>query len=191
MTKEVGTIGPHPLDVEALDFQTAVSEGRVFTACNQSSDTSSAGLSATTPVLTLANPLGSGVKGRLHFAGCVNLIAFAAAAAVWLAAGTNSAAAVVTGTAATVRRTRLGGLTNPGNEIAAFVNATLPAAPVAISVLGAYLTGAITTQSTAAPMGRWYNGAVEIMPGTNISIQFSTVSGNAIFCEYIWEEVAI
>ncbi len=189
MTRETGTIGPHPLDVETADFQKAVREGRVFTACNQSSDTSQAGLSATTPVLTLANPLGSGVKGRLHFAGCVNLIAFAAAAAVWLAAGTNSAAAVVTGTAATVRRTRLGGLTNQGNEIAAFVNATLPAAPVAISVLGAYLTGAITTQSTTAPMGRWYNGAIEIMPGTNLTIQFSTISGNAIFCEYIWEEV--
>lgn len=191
MTQETGNIGPHQLAVETADLQQAVGEGRVFTVCNQTADTSQAGLSGTTPVLTLANPAGNEMKGRLWFAGCVNLIAFAAAAAVWVAVGTNAAAAVVTGTNAIVRRTKLGSLNAQGNTIEAFTDATLPAAPVAISVLGAYLTAAITTVPSMPVVGRWFNGAIELMPGTNTTIQFSTISGAAIFCEYIWEEVAL
>lgn len=172
-------------------FLEAVDKGRVFAVANQAGVTSQAGLSATTPVLTLANPAGSGVKGRLWYAGATFLVANAAAAAVFAAVGTNTVAAAVTGTKTTAhRRTRLGGLDDQGNAIQAFLAATLPAAPVAIDILGAGLTGAITTVPSVEPLERWYCGAIELMPGTNFSLQTSTASGaSSMLCAYIWEEI--
>lgn len=188
--KVLGKIGPHDVNYEFHDLVRAVARGRVYSVANQTGVASQAGLSATTPVLTLANPAGSGVKGRLWYASAVFLVAFAAAAAVWLAVGSNTVAAVVTGTVTTAhRRTRLGSVDTQGNSIQAFLAATLPAAPVAVSVLGAGLTGAITLATAVPPMERWYNGVFEIMPGANVSIQTSTASGAlGMLCEYIWEE---
>ena len=190
MSKLIGTIGPHGVTLDVKDFLEAVARGRVFAVANQTGVASQAGLSATTPVLTLANPAGSGVKGKLLYAGATFLVALAAAAAVFLAVGTDVAAAAVTGTVTTAhRRTRLGGVNTQGNAIQAFLAATLPAAPVAIDILGAGLTGAITVLPSVEPLERWYGGAIEIMPGTNLSLQTSTVSGAAgMLCCYIWEE---
>lgn len=171
-------------------FTLAVEEGRVWSVANQAGVTSQAGLSATTPVLTLANPAGSGVRGRLWYAGATFSVAFATAGAVFLAAGTNTALAAVTGTLTTAhRKLKMGGVDSQGNRINAFLAATLPAAPVAISILGVGLTGAITTVPQIQALGRWFNGAVLIEPGTNISIQTGVASGaSGTFCEYIWEE---
>lgn len=174
-------------------FARAVEKGNVYAVANQTGVTSQAGLSATTPVLTLANPAGSGVRGRLWFAGATLEVAAATAGSVVLAVGTNTVAAVVTGTLTTAHRNlKLGGLNAQGNKVVPFLAATLPAAPVAIALLGVMLTGAITTLTTNPTMGRWFAGAVTIEPGTNISIQTLVASGaNGLLCEYIWEEVAI
>lgn len=190
MTIQVGNIGPHAVNLRADDLAAAVERGRVFGVSNQAGVTSQAGLSATTPVLTLANPAGSGVKGKLWFAGAGFLVAFAAAAIVELAAGTDSAAAGVTGTLTTAHRNlKLGGLNAQGNKIVPLLAATLPAAPVGIAVLGVGLTGAITTIPAVPTLGRWFHGSLLIMPGTNISIQTSTASGaSGMVCEFIWEE---
>lgn len=171
-------------------FTLAVEEGRVWSVANQAGVTSQAGLSATTPVLTLANPAGSGVRGRLWYAGATFTVAFATAGAVFLAAGTNTTAAVVTGTLTTAhRRTKLGGIDSQGNTINAFLAATLPAVPVAISLLGVGLTGAITTAPHLQSLGRHFNGSILIEPGTNISIQTGVASGaSGTFCEFVWEE---
>lgn len=193
MTRTIGKIGPHSVDLDELDFRDDVAAGHVYSVANQVGVTSQVGLSATTPVLTLANPMGSGIKGRLHFAGAVFTVAFGTAGAVFLAVGTNVASLAVTGTVTTAhRRTRLGGITSQGNTIQAFLAATLPAAPVAISLLGVGLTGAITTVPHLQPLGRWYNGAIEIMPGTNLSIQTGVASGaSGMLCEYLWEELPL
>jgi len=174
-------------------FSRAVEKGNVYIVANQTGVTSQAGLSATTPVLTLYNPLGSGVSGRLWFAAAHFEVAFGAAASVWLAAGTSTVAAAVTGTLTTAHRNmKLGGLNAQGNKLVPFLASTLPAAPVAIDLLGVGLTGAITTVPALAPMGKWYNGGMLIQPGTNLSIQTSTASGtNATLCVYIWEEVPL
>ena len=171
-------------------FQAAAERGRVFSVANQTGVASQAGLSATTPVLTLANPAGSGVNAVLWYAGCTPLVAFAAAAAVFVAVGTNTAAAAVTGTATTAHRNlKLGGA---APVITPLLAATLPAAPVAVGMLGGGLTGAITTLPGISPMERWFNGAIILQPGTNLSIQTSTASGAlGLLCEYIWEEVPI
>lgn len=188
--KTKGTIGPHVVALEDGDLERAVAKGRVYAVCNQAGVTSQVGLSATTPVLTLYNPPGSGVKGKLWYAGAVFSVAFATAGAVFLAAGTDAATAATTGTVTTAqRRTRLGGLLAQGNAIQPLLAATLPAAPVAVALLGVGLTGAITTLPVTPTLGRWFRGVIEIMPGTNLSIQTGVASGaSGTFCEYIWEE---
>lgn len=186
-----GTLGQHTLKLEANDFQAAVARGRVFSVANQTGVVTQDGLSVTEPVLTLANPAGSGVKGRLWFAGTSFLVAFPLGAVILLAAGTDASDDAVTGTKVTAhRRGRLGGLSDQGNIIQPFLAATLPAIPVGIAILGCGLTGTIGTAPTAPMLGRWFNGAIEIMPGTNISIQTTTDSGAVgTVCEYIWEEI--
>jgi hypothetical protein len=170
-------------------LQDAIERGNTYGVCNQAGVTSQAGLSATTPVLTLANPAGSGVNGILYYAGASFAVAFAAAAAVFLAVGTNTAAAAVTGTLTTTHRNlKLGA--GAGNKILALLAATLPAAPVGVSLLGMGLTGAITTVPQLQMLERWFDGGIIIQPGTNVSIQTSTASGaSGTFCEFIWEEV--
>jgi len=169
-------------------FAEAVKKGRCFTVCNQTGVATQSALSATTPVLTLANPLGSSVDCILWFAGVNFLVVFAAVAEIWLAAGTVGAGAAVTGTKTTSHRNCLLGGGEP--SVIPLLAATLPAAPVGISLLGAGLTGAVNLLPTSLGLERWFDGSVIIQPGTNISIQTGSVSGaSGTLCEYIWEEV--
>lgn len=168
-------------------FAEAALRGKCFAVANQTGVTSQAGLSATTPVLTLYNPAGSGVNGFLHYCAANFLVAFAAAAEVWLAANTNVNAAAVTGTLTTAHRNlKLGG---GEPSLRPMLAATLPAAPVGVCLLGVGLTGAITTVPQLQSMERWFHGGLVITPGTAISIQTSTASGsNSTLLEFIWEE---
>lgn len=171
-------------------YMEAVYRGNVYKVANQAGAASSAGLSATTPVLTLANPAGSGKLGVLIYAGCVFSVAPAAAAVTYLAANINPAAAAVTGTVANPVNALLG--TSGAAALKAFTAATLPAAPVAIAQLGVQFAGALTVANELVPMGRWFDGAVILGQGTAISIQTSTASGAAgMFCDYIWEEIPV
>lgn len=171
-------------------FQEAVRNGNVFSVANQAGVTSQAGLSATTPVLTLANPVGSGVNCVIWYAGATFTVAFATAGAVFAAVGTNLAAAAVTGTPTTAHRNLL--LGGGGPSVIPLLAATLPAAPVAVSLLGVGLTGAITTIPTGQTLERWFNGALIIQPGANLTIQTGVASGaSGMFCEFIWEEVDV
>ena len=171
--------------------------GRAFIVANQTGVTSQAGLSATTPVLSLYNPAGSGITGRLWMVSAHFEVAFAAAASVWLAVGTNTVAAAVTGTLTTAHRNLKLGSAGAvagaqGNRIVPLLAATLPAAPVAIDLLGVGLTGAITTVPALGPMTKWYVSPVLIQPGCNVSVQTSTASGaNATLISYIWSEIPL
>ena len=128
-------------------YQEAVERGNVYGVANQAGVTSQAGLSVTTPVLTLSNPAGSGKKGVLWYAGAVFSVAFATVGAIFVAAGTNVNAAAVTGTLTTAHRNlKLGSAAS--NAIKAYLAATLPAVPVAVAILGVGLTGAITISTT-------------------------------------------
>lgn len=168
-------------------FREAVEEGRAFAVCNQAGVTSQAGLSATTPVLTLYNPVGSGKNAFVHFCGATFSVAFATAGAIWVAVGTNLAAAAVTGTLTTSHRNlKLGG---GQPALTPLLAATLPAAPVGIHLLGVGLTGAITTIPHVQTVGRWFAGGILLQPGANLSLQTGVASGaSGMFCEYIWEE---
>lgn len=172
-------------------FQEAVLRGSCFGVASTAGVTSQAGLSATTPVLTLYNPASSGKNGILWYAAASFAVANTAAAAVWLAVNTNAVAAATTGTATSVHRNLLlGSANNPA--ITPLTAATLPAAPVGVALLGIGLTGAITTETTAKLIGGWLDGAIVIGPGCSVSIQTSTASGaSGLWCSYMWEEIDI
>ena len=172
-------------------YQQAVLGGNVFGVANQVGVASQTTLSATTPVLTLANPLGSGVNAVVWFVGAGMSVGNAAAAPMLVAVNTNTAAAAVTGTATTTHRNMLlGGNGTP--KCKSFLAATPPAAPVSIGTLGIGLTGAITTSTTAPFYGRWYDGALILGPNTALSVQTLTASGAlGLWCEYIWEEFPV
>ena len=167
-------------------FDAAVERGNVFAAANQTTVTTQAGLSATTPALTLSALVAGGKRVRIWYVSAVGLVAAAAGAAVWATMGGDGTANPSSVTNATVRNMKTGAIALPGG-VGAYSVATLPAAPVAIGQLGAQLTGAITTTPTVAPFERWYNGALWLAPGFNFSIQTSTAT--TLFCEYIFEIV--
>lgn len=171
--------------VASAAFDAAVERGNVYVAANQTTVVTQAGLSATTPALTIANRNKSGKVVKLWYASACGLVAATAAAEIWACLGGYSATAVTETTAATVRNMKTGDSSLPG--VAALAVATLPAAPVAIGQLGAQLTGAITTVPTVQPFERWYNGSLWINEGYNFSIQSSTAT--TLFCEYIFEVV--
>lgn len=176
-------------DAHARYFE-AVRMGRAFWVANQSGVTTQAGLSATTPVLTLANQAGSGVNLILWFAGLELSVVNVAAAIVWLAANSNAAAAAVTGTPAVPVNALIG--STVASAAKPFTAATLPAAPTAICSLGVGLTGAITTAPGQATFGRWFDGSIVVAPGGALSFQTSTASGaSSSFGTFAWEEVPI
>ena len=168
-------------------FEEAVERGNVFVGANQTTVVTQAGLSATTPALTLANRLASGKAARLWYVAVGSLVAPTAAAEIWPCLGDGPTQAAVTETTlATVRNMKTG---DPGQApgVICLAVATLPVAPVAIGQLGIQLTGAITVASALQVWERWYNGALRLSPGFNFSVQTSTAT--TIFCEYIYEVV--
>lgn len=168
----------------------AVSRGNVFFVADQTGKTVPAGLSASPTTVTLFNPKNSGINAAILFAAIDFIVAFAAGAAVWLAANTDPTAAAASGTAAVPVNALLGSTKTP--TVKAFTAATLPAAPVAIAQLGAGLTGAITTAPVSQPFYREFAGGLVLGPGAALSFQASTVGGAAAaFGEWAWEEVAI
>lgn len=194
-----GTVNPQRADRTGAGVVTsahgayyeAASRGTVFMVASQAGVTSQAGLSGTTPVLTLYNPKGSGVNASIIYAGAVFTVAFGTAGAIWAAVNTDLGAADVTGTRTTAHRCGLAG-NNREPRVQAFTAATLPAAPVGVALLGVGLTGAITLDSQLPGVGREFGGALIIAPGGALSIQTGVASGaSGMFCEYIWEEIDI
>lgn len=172
-------------------FLEAILQGNAYGVAMQSGVTSQAGLSATTPILTLYNPAGSGVNGVLWYAGVTMSVAPAAAMVVWLGVNTNTAAAAVTGTLTTTHRNLLLGA-GSGNKVIPYLAATLPAAPVALCTLGVGFAASLTVQNVTPPLGRFFDGGIILAPNTAISIQTSTASGTSgLFGEMLWEEVAV
>ena len=168
------------------DFDEAVARGNVWAGANQTTVTTQAGLSGTTPALTLAALMAGGKRVKIWYVSAVGLVGAAAAAAVWAAMGGSGIADPSTTTNGTVRNMKTGAAALPGG-VGLYSVATLPATPVAIGQLGAQLTGAITVAPVVAPFERWYNGSLWLAPGFNFSIQSSTAT--TLFCEYIFEIV--
>ena len=171
-------------------FYEAVRLGNCYGVAAQAGVTSQAGLSATTPVLSLYNPIGSGVNAVLWYAAVTQSVAPAAAMVVWL--GVNApATTAATGTLTTAHRNLLLGA-GLGNKVTPLLAATLPAAPVGLTVLGVGFAAALTVNNQQNPIGGWLDGSIVIGPGTAVSFQTSTASGTSgLFGEFKWEEAVI
>ena len=85
-------------------YQEAVRRGNCYAVANQVGVTSQAGLSATTPVMTLFNPGESGVWLVVWFVGAAMTVVNATVGVVMVAVNTDTDAAAVTGTATTTHR---------------------------------------------------------------------------------------
>ena|SRR3990167_11382854 len=146
--------------------------------------TTQAGLSATTPALTLYNPATSGVNLVLLK---VNISVNAApAAATVLALAYNAVDTVgpTSTTAANVVSSIVGSQSTPLGKCSRI--ATLTAAPTAIKYLGGILAAASTNQVNLVEN---IDGEIILAPGTAISIQSTTAV--SILASFTWQECAI
>lgn len=165
------------------DYAEAVMRNKVFIGSNLLGTpvTTQAGLSATTPALTLYNPLNSGVYANLLQVTIGLNAAPAAATTLCLAVNSNAAAPTST-TAAAVINANNGGPVS--NAVQCYRVATLAAAPVATVFLGS-----VSAASLVAALS-WVvdlKGGYGIVPGTYISVQATTAV--AIFASFMWEEI--
>lgn len=166
-------------------YQQAVYDGKVWIGANPSGTavTTQAGVSATTPALTLYNPVGSGKLGVLWEVGYVITASPAAATGFMLAANVLNATAPSSTTDGT--------MLNAGTWIAGasptlrcYRVATLAAAPVAFKYLGG-----VTGASAISGYQSVYEiaGGIIVPPGLAISIQ--TTAAAAILAHFKWEEI--
>lgn len=167
-------------------FYEAVSRGKVFIGANVAATpvTTQAGLSATTPALTLYNPVGSGYNLVLQTV-CIDVTTSpAAASGFMLAFNAANAAAPSSVTAGTLQNALLGSsATGVG---LCYRIATLAAAPIAIRYLGG-TTGAAAIGGVQL-IDR-VEGEIIIAPGVALSVQ--ATSAAAILANFVWEECAI
>src|SRR3990167_10692160 len=117
-------------------YEHSVSEGNFFTGANllETPVTTQAGLSATTPALTLYNPVGSGVNLVLLSTTVDITTSPAAAAGLMLAYNSANAAAPTLTTLANVTNGLIGSLKLPAGQCARV--STLAAAPLAFRFIG-------------------------------------------------------
>ena len=157
--------------------------------------TTQAGVSATTPALTLYNPINSPVNLVLWQGTYAFQAAPAAASAIILAANLPTLASVPTGPTSTTLASIWNNLLGTGVGAAQITGgpwgqcyrvATLSAAPIAIR----YPFG--TTGAAAiggASFTDFVDGLLVIGPGVAVSVQ--TSSAASLCCSFTWEEVPI
>lgn len=144
--------------------------------------TTQAGLSATTPALTLYNPVGSGVLLSLLNV-TVNMTAEPAAITdLCLAYNLKNATAPATTTDATMTAARIGSTASPKGRC--YRIATLAAAPLACRMLGACDTGL----TAAMVINDDVAGAIVLEEGVALSIQTRTAA--VLVASFTWEEVS-
>ncbi len=165
-------------------FSAAVDRGNVYHLTAQATVVTQAGLSATTPALTIANRAGSGKVVKLWYTGAATLVVNSAVLAVFAAYGRPHQTPVVETTAGIFINAKTGDAGAPPG-VAGLVVATLPAAPVAVGILGAGMTDAAVDMPNLPPWFRWWNGCLQIPERANFSIQTSTAG--TLFCDYIVE----
>lgn len=161
-------------------------DGTIFIGANLGGTpvTTQAGLSATTPALTLYNPVNSGVNLVLLTVTVGVNAAPAAASTLMLAYNSSTAAAPTATTDATMVSAKVGSTTAPTGRC--YRIATLAAAPTAFRFLGSVVAAASTA---AVKIVDNIDGEVVIPPGGCVSIQATTAI--SVLTSFTWKEVAI
>lgn len=167
-------------------FLQAVLDGNVYSGSNPAGTavTTQAGLSATTPALTLYNPIGSQKLLVMWSCNVIITASPAAACGLMLAANSPAAAAPTSVTAGVVQNALLHS-TQTGVGLCYRV-ATLAAAPVAVRYMGG-VTGASAIGGVV--LQDFIDGQLVVGPGVALSIQ--ATSAAAIIAQFIWEEIPL
>jgi len=149
----------------------------------------SVGLTAVHTGLVLSNPVGSPVNLVVLKFGWGFTVVFPAVSALGLGIGYN-ATTNVTHTAAVTVRSSFVGLGGTGYGLTDS-SSTMPTAPTLHTIVGAGLTGAVTTAPTQTGMID-LEGSIILPPGAYLSTYTSTVSGAAAgHFSFSWQEVPI
>ncbi len=167
-------------------YEQAVIDEAVFIGSNALGTpvTTQAGLSATTPALTLYNPVNSGVNMKLLKVNIGFNAAPAAATILALAYNDINAAAPSSVTNATIVSGIVGANVTPKGKC--YRVATLAAAPVAFK----YLPGIIAASAiNQAGIYEDIDGEIVLAPGACVSIQATTAV--AILASFTWSEEPI
>ena len=160
----------------------------LYAAANQTGVVTTVGPALTYTGLCLSNPVGSGINVSINDVGLSFLVAFPAAASIGVMVGYNSSTNVTHTTPVTPRSMFVG--VGVVGQALVDSSCTFPTAPTLTNVLGAGLTGAITTATGIMPMNWDASGAIILPPGGYAAIWTSTVSGAAaMFASFLWEEV--
>jgi len=148
-------------------------QGNVFAIANQTGVASQAGISVTTPVLTLYNRWEPERPGNLVcqcYLPCSLCSSCSCLCMCWLGC---TAGCCYRNTDTAHRNLRWAD-TEPSSKDLPGSHTT--SRSCSNSILGGGLTGAITTAPSIAAMERWYNGALILTPGTNLTLQTSTAT---------------
>lgn len=146
--------------------------------------TTQAGLSATTPALTLYNPVGSGIYMVLMRINITITASPAGAAGFALAYNAANSTAPSSTTDATIISSLIGSNKSPSGHC--YRVATLATAPTAFMYLGG-TTGASAISGVELTAN--VDGSIIIIPGVAVSIQ--ATSAAAILASVVWEEIPI
>lgn len=169
------------------DYYEATFRKAGFHGANSGGVTTSVGLATTYVGLCLSNPPGSGMNLVLDKVGWAALVAWAAASAVGIMTGYHASTEVTHTTALAPKSRFVGQPVGVGKLDSA---ATLPAAPTLAMLLGAGLTGAITTLPQVGPNVVDLHGSIILPPGAFAALYTSTASGASGFLgSFSWTEV--
>ena len=146
------------------------------------------GTATTYTGLVLSNPVNSPVNLVITKVGISFIVAFAAGSAVGLMTGYNIATNVTHTTPVTPRSNKFNG--SGGGWGLLDSSATLPTTPTVNCILGAGLTGAITTTPYIETGLVDLEGSIILPPGAYCAVYTSTASGAAAGAfSFQWEEV--
>lgn len=166
-----------------------IRRGTVFLAANQAVQALSL-LSATATGLILTNPSGSGKRLAVLHVGVSLASLPAGQSSIYLAANVNTAAAAVVHTTPLIVRNALLGATSVGVGLADR-EATLPATPVIVRVLGGGPAATVATSVDFPPFIEAHlDGSLMLEPGTTLCLEALTTAISVV-ASFLWEEIAL
>ena len=154
-------------------FDEAVDRGNVYAFADQAGAAIVAPATTTYVGAIVANRAGSGKKVKIWCASVTHTVVFAAVSGIGLRGGLNGASFAET-TAATVFNLKTFDLSMPPGVFCG-VAATVAAGTI-IDILGAGLTGAVTTIPAMPALSKWYDGAIQVPEGRYLGF-----AGSAVF----------
>lgn len=170
-------------------FQELSVRGNAYTGMNAAGTTvtTQAGLSATTPALTLWNPVGSGKNLVLNTVSVVVSTSGASTVDFILAYSTSGAPTATT--KAQVQQNLIGSFAQPVGQI--YSIATLVAAPQAIRYMGTLFgaAGVAVVTPFYFPLVDHVDGEIVVGPGSLITLQ--TSAAIPVLASFTWEEVPL